>query len=92
MLPILPLALAFVLLKTPDALFMRLLGLFPLTSPTVLSGRLVLGEVAWWEFPLAIVLLLGAISLMRRAAGKIFSLGILMYGKEPSWGEIRRRF
>ena len=91
LLPILPLALAFVLLKTPDALVMKLLGLFPLTSPTVLSGRLVLGEVAWWEFPIAIVLLLGAITLIRRSAGKIFSLGILMYGKEPSWAEIRRQ-
>lgn len=91
MLPLLPLAAAFFLLKSPDALFMRLLGLFPLTSPTVLSGRLVLGEVAGWEFPVAVLLLLAAITLMRRAAGKIFSLGILMYGKEPSWAEIRRQ-
>jgi hypothetical protein len=27
---------------------------------------------------------------MRRAAGKIFGMGILMYGKEPSWSEMVR--
>ena len=29
-------------------------------------------------------------SLLRRAAGRIFAVGMLLYGKEASWGEVRR--
>jgi ABC-2 type transport system permease protein len=42
------------------------------------------------EVALAVLLLVGAVWLMRRAAGKVFHLGMLMYGKEPTWAEVRR--
>jgi ABC-2 type transport system permease protein len=38
----------------------------------------------------ACVALVGTIWLLRRAAGKIFHLGMLIYGKEPNWREIWR--
>jgi ABC-2 type transport system permease protein len=89
-LPALPLSIAFSALKNPDTWLMKLLGVLPFTSPAVMPARLVLTDVAWWEFLTAIVLLLGAIWLLRRAAGKIFGVGMLMYGKEPSWREVWR--
>jgi hypothetical protein len=46
--------------------------------------------MAAWEFLAAAALLLGTIWLLRRAAGAIFGLGILMYGKEPTWREMWR--
>jgi ABC-2 type transport system permease protein len=90
LLPALPLSFAFSALKNPDTWLMKLLGMLPFTSPAVMPARLVLTEVAWWEFLAAVVLLLGTIWLLRRAAGKIFGLGVLMYGKEPSWREMWR--
>jgi ABC-2 type transport system permease protein len=89
-LPALPLSIAFSALKNPDTWLMKLLGVLPFTSPAVMPARLVLTDVTWWEFLTAIVLLLGAIWLLRRAAGKIFGVGMLMYGKEPSWREVWR--
>jgi ABC-2 type transport system permease protein len=89
-LPALPLSFAFSALKNPDTWLMKLLGVLPFTSPAVMPARLILTDVAWWEFLAAIVLLLGAIWLLRRAAGKIFGVGMLMYGKEPSWREMWR--
>jgi ABC-2 type transport system permease protein len=89
-LPALPLCFAFSALKNPDTWLMKLLGVLPFTSPAVMPARLVLTDVAWWEFLAATVLLLGAIWLLRRTAGKIFGLGVLMYGKEPSWREMWR--
>jgi ABC-2 type transport system permease protein len=89
-LPALPLSIAFSALKNPDTWLMKLLGVLPFTSPAVMPARLVLTDVAWWEFLTAIILLLGAIWLLRRAAGKIFGVGMLMYGKEPSWREVWR--
>jgi ABC-2 type transport system permease protein len=90
LLPALPLSFAFSALKNPDTWLMKLLGVLPFTSPAVMPARLVLTDVAWWEFLAAIVLLLGTIWLLRRAAGKIFEVGVLMYGKEPSWREMWR--
>jgi ABC-2 type transport system permease protein len=52
--------------------------------------RLLLTEVAAWEVLLAVALLVSSTALLRRAAGKVFHLGMLMYGKEPTWREIWR--
>jgi hypothetical protein len=52
-----------------------------------IGGR---AEVPWWEVGLALALLIAAILGVRRLAGKVFRLGMLMYGKEPSWSEVRR--
>ncbi len=89
-LPLLPLAIALLGLGQPDTPWMRILSILPPTSPTVLTMRLVLTEVPWWEVALALALLIAATWLLRRAAGKVFGLAILMYGKEPSWRETLR--
>ena len=51
---------------------------------------MVLTDVAWWELPVALLLLAAGTLLLRRAAGKIFAVGMLMYGKEARWSEIWR--
>jgi len=90
LLPLLPLGVAFIGLKHPDSLWMKSLSILPFSSPTVMPARLVLGEVAGWEVILALVLLGAGIWFLRRAAGTIFGLGMLMYGKEPSLREMWR--
>lgn len=88
-LPFLPLSVGFIgLAGDPDTWVMRSLGIFPLTAPSVMFVRLVVTRVEAWEFLLSVGLLLGAIWLMRRAAGKIFALGMLLSGKEPGWREM----
>jgi ABC-2 type transport system permease protein len=86
--PIVPLSLALGCFRNADSLLMTIAGVFPLTAPSVLPARFVLGTVAWWEFPLAALGLIASIWILRRAAGRIFRLGILMHGTEPSWREI----
>jgi ABC-2 type transport system permease protein len=54
----------------------------PLTSYVVLPVRLVMSDVAWWEFPFAVAMLLAAIWVLRRMAGRIFSAGMMMTGKQ----------
>ncbi len=88
--PILALSIAGGCFVDPDSALMRFFGVFPLTAPSVLPARLVLTDVAWWEMVLAIVLLVVAIWLMRRIAGKVFALGILMHGQEPRWRDMVR--
>ena len=89
-LPMLPLIPAFSAISDPEATWVRILGLLPPTSSAVLPVRMVTGEVPWWEVGLAVVLLVAAVWAMSRVAGRVFRTGMLMYGKEPTWGEVRR--
>lgn len=77
-------------LKNPDSLITQVLAVFPPTAPAALSARLVLTETSTWELLAAFLLLLVSIWIMRTVAGKIFHLGVLMYGKEPSLRELVR--
>ena len=76
--------------KDPDSAISQALSMFPLTSPAALACRLVLTDVPGWQIVTAFLLMLGGIWLLRRAAGKIFHLGVLMYGKEPGLREMIR--
>jgi len=90
MLSFLPVVVAGLLFTRADTAAARFFGVLPLTSSSVLPLRLLMAEVAPWEVPLALVLLAGTIWVLRRAAGKIFAVGMLMYGKEPTVREIWR--
>jgi ABC-2 type transport system permease protein len=90
MLPLLPVAIAGLLLTRADSAVAQAFGVFPFTAPAVLPVRLLLADVAPWEVPLALLLLVATIWLLRRAAGKIFAVGMLMYGKEPTVREMWR--
>jgi ABC-2 type transport system permease protein len=86
----LPVTFAAGAITNPDSPLIKVLGLFPVTSPAVLSVRLVRTEVAAWEVLIAVVLLVASIWVLRWTAGKIFRLAMLMYGKEPGMAEIGR--
>lgn len=90
LLPFAPVGFAVFAFKNPDTLAMKILSLIPFTSPTVLPARLVLTEVAWWEVALALLVLGASTWFFRTASGKIFRLGMLMHGKEPSFKEMWR--
>lgn len=90
-LPLVPLiGGAVIALKAPDSALTRILGLLPITSPAVVPVRIVLTEIPIWEIGLCLVLLIVATWFMRLLAGRIFRIGMLMYGKEPSLKELLR--
>lgn len=62
-------------------------SLFPLTSPIVMMIRISFGVPLWQEL-LSIALLYASAFLMIWIGGKIYRVGILMYGKKPSIKEI----
>lgn len=90
--PAIPIAIAFFTLGNPDSIAMKLLSFFPLTSTPVISARMVLTEVSILEILFSLILLLVFTWYLRKAAGKIFALSVLMYGKEPTWREISKWF
>jgi ABC-2 type transport system permease protein len=89
-LPFLPMAMSVAVLRDPDHVASRLLSVFPLTSPSAMPARLILSNPGSIEITVAIVLLVATVWLFRRLAGRIFEIGMLMYGKEPTLREIWR--
>lgn len=88
LLPMLPMYLAWLIKAKADSALAVGLSTFPLTSYAALPVRLATTTTAWWEFPVAVVLLLGAIWLARILGGRLFAAGVQMYGKEPNWREM----
>lgn len=90
MLPVFATVLAYMVPGSPDSGLSRFLSLFPATSPAAMPARMLSSDVAVVEIALSLLLLAGSIVLLRTAAGRIFRMAMLMYGKEPSWAEMRR--
>ncbi len=65
------------------------MSLFPLTSPMVMVARIPFGIPAW-EIALSLALLIAGFVAMVWLAGKIYRVGIFMYGKKPSFKELIR--
>lgn len=60
----------------------------PLSSPIIMLQRIAAGSVAPWELIMSLLLLVGAFILTTWMAAKTYRVGILMYGKKPSWKEL----
>ena len=64
-------------------------SIFPLTAPMVMVARIPFGIPAW-QIYLSLALLAAGFIGMIWIAGKIYRVGIFMYGKKPSFKEIMR--
>lgn len=93
MLPILlPLMLAFYVgmfsvIEEPHGTISVVFSYIPFTSPVVMLMRIPFG-VAWWEVLLSLLILYLTFFLVIKLASKIYRIGILMYGKKPSYSEV----
>lgn len=65
------------------------MSMFPLTSPMVMVARIPFG-IPGWEIALSLALLAAGFVAMVWLAGKIYRVGIFMYGKKPSAKELIR--
>ncbi|WP_250432821.1 ABC transporter permease [Hanstruepera flava] len=93
MLPILmPLILAvyigiFTVIEDPHGMVSTLFSHIPFTSPVVMLMRIPFG-VPIWEQLLSLGILIGTFVFTVWVAAKIYRVGILMYGKKPSYKEL----
>lgn len=92
MLPItMPIIFSFVIMtqaiNKPDGALALFGSLFPLSSPIVMMARLPYGVPAW-QLALSFVLLILGFIFTAWLAARIYRVGILMYGKKPTWKEL----
>ncbi len=90
MLPFVPLCFIARLIEDPNAGWLAVLSQVPLFSSSLIPARMVMGAVPAWEVVLGLALLIAASWGMRHAAGRIFRVGMLMYGKDLTLPEIVR--
>lgn len=89
---IMPLVLAvyvgvFTVIEDPHGTVSTVFSFIPLTSPVVMLMRIPFG-VPIWEQVLSFVILVGTFVFSVWFAAKIYRVGILMYGKKPSYKEL----
>lgn len=77
------------ILNDPGSTLAFWISIIPFTSPMAMMARLPYG-VAGWEIALSLVLLYLSFLFMIWLCGKIYRVGIFMYGKKPSLMEIIR--
>jgi ABC-2 type transport system permease protein len=65
-------------------------SLFPFTAPLVMFARIALQSAPWQQVALSIAILLATIYGMVWLCGRIYRVGILMYGKKPNLPEIMK--
>jgi len=93
MLPIImPLMLAiyvgfFTVIENPHGTVSQVFSYIPFTSPVVMLMRIPFGVPIWQQL-LSLVILFSTFFLTVLFAAKIYRVGILMYGKKPSYKEL----
>ncbi len=89
---IMPLVLAvyigfFTVIHDPHGTIATVFSMIPLTSPIVMLMRIPFG-VPLWQLAISVTLLFGTFFFVVWFAAKIYRVGILMYGKKPTWREL----
>lgn len=79
----------FYSVSNPDGPLAFWTSLIPFTSPIVMMVRIPFG-IPFWEILLSLVLLYGTFIVISIFAAKIYRVGILMYGKKPSFKEMMK--
>ena len=90
---VLPILLAFVFSMTvasdPNGTLAVWLSMIPFTSPMVTLARLPF-DMPTWQIWVSFAILVISFVVMAWIAGKIYRIGIFMYGKKPTIKELAR--
>ncbi|MBN8678376.1 MAG: ABC transporter permease [Chitinophagales bacterium] len=88
----LPLILAFYIVsmagwRNPDSGLMVFSSIFPLFSPIAMPFRLAFNP-PWWQVAISLILVVASAVFFVWLAGRIYRVGILMYGKKVTLKEM----
>jgi ABC-2 type transport system permease protein len=87
----LPIIIAFMMMITalndPEGKVAFWGSIIPFTSPVIMPALLAY-QPPFWQIGLSLILLIFTFILITYFAGKIYRIGVLMYGKKISFKEI----
>jgi ABC-2 type transport system permease protein len=85
-----PAILMPMIINAPSSTLSTVVSLIPLFSPVLMPLRIVTETPPFWQIAAAYVLTFGFLVLMVWVCGRIYRIGILMYGKKPTIPEMLR--
>ena len=88
MFAMIPYMLSGFLFANPNVALARALSYFPLTAPTMMMMRLPLADVPTIDIVGSILILLASIPAALWFGGRLFEIGLLIYGKRPTMREV----
>ena len=77
-------------MMNPTSTLARVASMFPFSAPIIMPLRMSLVPIPPWEMAVAIVGLVVAFVAVILLAARIYRVGLLMYGKRPTLGELVR--
>jgi ABC-2 type transport system permease protein len=91
---VLPLLIGYLItyaaIGSPNATWLRVISWLPPLTPTLMPARIALGQVAWWEYPLVAVLMIGSIWAVVRLASSVYRRALLHGGERISFRAVLR--
>jgi ABC-2 type transport system permease protein len=85
-----PMVIAMPIMQNSNSLWIKVLSFIPLLTPALMVLRISVQMPALWEILCTVGLLIGSAIVMMWAAGKIFRVAVLSYGKRPTLPELIR--
>lgn len=79
--------IGFAAVRSPESPLVFWSSLIPFTSPIVMLVRIPFG-VPGWELAVSMLLLIVSFVFFTWLSGRIYRVGILMYGKKVTWKEL----
>ncbi len=80
----------FQTMENPDGTLSVIGSLIPFCTPIVMITRIAITEVPFWQIALSILLMAGTFGGTMWLSAKIYSVGILSYGKSANWKELMK--
>jgi ABC-2 type transport system permease protein len=87
---VIPALLLHPVINDPNSTMAVVLSLIPLFTPLLMPLRIAIEMPPVWQLGLAYALSLGFVWLMVSLCARVYRVGILMYGKKPTFQEIWR--
>ena len=85
---IIPIMLISFVARDPNSTLSVITSLIPFFSPILMVARIATETPPLWQILLSFAIMIGTILVMVWAAAKIYRVGVLMYGKKITLGEI----
>jgi ABC-2 type transport system permease protein len=87
---VLPIMIVMPVMQNPGSLLVKILSYIPILTPSIMVLRIAVQMPPTWEILATISLMVVSSVFMMWAAGKIFRVAILVYGKRPTIPELIR--
>ncbi|WP_440998588.1 ABC transporter permease [Fodinibius sp. SL11] len=80
----------FQTMENPDGTLSVVGSLIPFCTPIVMITRIAITDVPFWQIGSSILLMIATFSGIMWMSAKIYSVGILSYGKSANWKELMK--